>query len=404
MRVTVNRYVKDHLFQRYQCAEALNPFTWTRYLEGSSWKDPVDLQTWSRAFVRDVGKPLQSVTSDPGDVVIGLLLVVLADLRAITADPAGKETSRGATWHPDRRNALPLETASMAETIVRASMVACEARPRWARAIVTGRRTMAELFGLIARRLDGSPYLGKVGDKWEFNHQFYYPNVYDEATLSVLESGMVTEMAWRGLESFVVFTEKRSSEKDPWKWAVGDRFTFPVEDTATRAFTLSTQVGQGILKQLRLLGLTGRKWPYDTHVSISVKSLHKAVADVRGYKERDKRAVRERIRAAFETLMDAWSRHMKSADLTMDRGGITVYWPREVLVVRQSLTREDVTADPVQALATIRALRSDVAARVQGARDLATEIGAAYQEWVASQQAWLVVSGQVLDPMVKGVS
>jgi len=73
-------------------------------------------------------------------------------------------------------------------------------------------------------------------------------------------------------------------------------------------------------------------------------------------------------------------------------------------VVRQSLTREDVTADPVQALATIRALRSDVAARVQGARDLATEIGAAYQEWVASQQAWLVVSGQVLDPLVKGVS
>ena len=58
----------------------------------------------------------------------------------------------------------------------------------------------------------------------------------------------------------------------------------------------------------------------------------------------------------------------------------------------------------MQALATIRALRSDVAARVQGARDLATEIGAAYQEWVASQQAWLVVSGQVLDPMVKGVS
>ena len=56
------------------------------------------------------------------------------------------------------------------------------------------------------------------------------------------------------------------------------------------------------------------------------------------------------------------------------------------------------------ALATIRALRSDVAARVQGARDVATEIGAAYQEWVASQQAWLVVSGQVLDPMVKGVS
>ena len=81
-----------------------------------------------------------------------------------------------------------------------------------------------------------------------------------------------------------------------------------------------------------------------------------------------------------------------------------MYWPREELVVRQSLTREDVTADPVQALATIRALRSDVAARVQGARDLATEIGAAYQEWVASQQAWLVVSGQVLDPMVKGVS
>ena len=153
-----------------------------------------------------------------------------------------------------------------------------------------------------------------------------------------------------------------------------------------------------------MLGLTGWEWPHDTHVSISVKSLHKAVADVRGYKERDKRAVRERIRAAFETLMDAWSRHMKSADLTMDRGGITVYWPREVLVVRQSLTREDVTADPVQALATIRALRSDVAARVQGARDLATEIGAAYQEWVASQQAWLVVSGQVLDPMVKGVS
>ena len=81
-----------------------------------------------------------------------------------------------------------------------------------------------------------------------------------------------------------------------------------------------------------------------------------------------------------------------------------MYWPREELVVRQSLTREDVTADPVQALATIRALRSDVAARVQGARDLATEIGAAYQEWVASQQAWLVVSGQVLDPVVKGVS
>ena len=81
-----------------------------------------------------------------------------------------------------------------------------------------------------------------------------------------------------------------------------------------------------------------------------------------------------------------------------------MYWPREELVVRQSLTREDVTADPVQALATIRALRSDVAARVQGALDLATEIGAAYQEWVASQQAWLVVSGQVLDPMVKGVS
>ncbi len=213
---------------------------------------------------------------------------------------------------------------------------------------------------------------------------------------------MVTEMAWRGLESFVVVTERRSIEKDPWKWAVGDRFTFPVEDTATRAFTLSTQVGQGILKQLRLLGLTEAEWPNDTHVSISVKTLHKAVADVRGYKERDKRAVRERIRAAFNTLMDAWSRHMKSAVLTMDRRGITVYWPREVLVVRQSLTREDVTADPLQALATIRALRTDVAARVQAVRDLATEIGAAYRERVATQQAWLVVSGQVLDPVVTG--
>ncbi|NDB21735.1 MAG: hypothetical protein EB020_12790 [Proteobacteria bacterium] len=102
--------------------------------------------------------------------------------------------------------------------------------------------------------------------------------------------------------------------------------------------------------------------------------------------------------------MDTWSRHMKSAAVRMDRRGITVYWPREVLVVRHSLTREDVTADPLQALATIRALRTDVAARVQAARDLATEIEAAYREWVASQQAWLVVSGQVLDPVVKGGS
>ncbi|NDF54253.1 MAG: hypothetical protein EB145_08675 [Proteobacteria bacterium] len=405
MRVTVNTYMKDVLFQRYQCAEALNPFTWMRYLEGSSWKAPVDLQTWSRAFARDVGKPLQSVTSDPGDVVIGLLLVVLADLRAITADPEGKESSRGATWHPDRRIALPVETASMAETIVRAAMVACEARPRWARAIMTGQRTMAELFGLIARRLDGSPYLGKLGNEWDFNHQFYHPGVYDEATLSMLEAGMVTEMAWRGMESFVVVTNNRwARDKDPWNWAVGDRFTFPVKDTVTRAHTLSTQVGQGIVKQLRSLGLTEAEWPDDTHVSTAVKTLHNAVADVRGYKERDKRAVRQRIRAAFDTLMDTWSRHMKSAAVRMDRRGITVYWPREVLVVRQSLTREDVTADPLQALATIRALRTDVAARVQAARDLATEIEAAYREWVASQQAWLVVSGQVLDPVVKGGS
>ena len=244
MRVTVNWYEKLHPFERYLCAEALDPFTWMRYLEGSSWKAPVDLQTWSRAFARDVGKPLQSVTSDPGDVVIGLLLVVLADLRAITADPAGKESSRGETWHPDRRIALPVETAGMAATIVRAAMVACEARPRWATAIMTGRRTMAELFGLIARRLDGSPYLGNLGDKWDFNHQFYHPGVYDEATLSMLEAGMVTEMAWRGMESFVVVTNRWSPEKDPWKWAVGDRFTFPVEDTVTRAYTLSTQVGQ----------------------------------------------------------------------------------------------------------------------------------------------------------------
>ena len=396
--------MKDHAFQRYQCAEALDPFTWMRYLEGSSWKHPVDLQTWSRAFVRNVGKPLQAVTSDPADVVIGLLLVVLADLRAMTADSTGKESSRGATWHPDRRNTLPLETASMAETIVRAAMVACEARPRWAKAIVRGRRTMAELLGLIARRLDGSPYLGNVGDRWEFNHRFYHPEVYDVATLSVLEAGMVTEMAWRGLESFVVFTEGRASEKDPWMWTVGDRFTFPVEDTANRAFTLSPHVGRGILARLRLLGLTRRKWPRDTRVSISVKGLHEAVADVRGYKERDKRAVRERIRTAFDTLMDAWSRHMKSSDLAMNQGSIAVYWPREVLVVRQSLTREDVSADPVQALATIRTVRIDVARRVQAARDLATEIGAAYREWVASQQAWLVVSGQVLDPVVKGVA
>ena len=71
MRVTVNRYnyqSKNDEFQCYQCAEALNPFTWMRYLEGSSWKAPVDLQTWSRAFARDVGKPLQSVTSDPGEI------------------------------------------------------------------------------------------------------------------------------------------------------------------------------------------------------------------------------------------------------------------------------------------------------------------------------------------------
>ena len=247
---------------------------------------------------------------------------------------------------------------------------------------MTGRRTMAELFGLIAGRLDGSPYLG-------------------EATLSMLEASMVTEMAWRGMESFVV-VKGHAERATPWNWAVGDRFTFPVEDTVTRARTLSTQVGQGILKKLRLLGLTEAEWPDDTHLSTAVRTLHKAVADVRGYEERDKRAVRQRIRAAFATLMDTWSRHMKSAVVRMEGLGIKVYWPREVLVVRQSLTREDVTADPLQALATIRALRTDVAARVQASRDLATEIEAAYREWVASQQAWLVVSGQVLDPVVKG--
>jgi hypothetical protein len=179
-------------------------------------------------------------------------------------------------------------------------------------------------------------------------------------------------------------------------WAPGDRFTFPVKDTVDRALTLAPDVGRCVISQLRKKKLTaltlGEVAVSDSRV---VWLLRRAVAAASGYTGRHRHLASHRVRTAFNTLMATWLRHMSSVGVRMYQ---SMYFPKNVIEIRQSVTREDIASDPAQALATIRAVRIDVARRVQAARDYASEVGAAYREWIDAHEEWLVVTGRAVRP------
>jgi hypothetical protein len=377
-------------------AKALDPFTWAGYVPGSTWTHPIDLRTWSQTLLREVGDPLHAVTSDPVDIALGMLLVAHEELRAL----------------PERGKPIPEETATLAGVILRAAMVACEARPRWAKAIVTDRRTMADLFGILAHRIAASPYLRDNGKAWSEGsywqaYECYKPEVYDLATLSIFESEIFAGTSWNAdFRSKVIYQNTVISiclryskygreTKNIHLWSYGDRFRFPIEETLDRVNNLPEWVGRRVLAQCREHGLTEKDIVYrGRSVPTSVDELRRAVAARGGYTERDRRRARVRVRDAFHALATTWSRHTEAADVTRFR---VIRWPKARLEFADSrMTREGIVADPVQALANIRSVRDAVARRVQAAREAASEVSEAYREWSAAYDEWLVASGQVV--------
>jgi hypothetical protein len=97
--------------------------------------------------------------------------------------------------------------------------------------------------------------------------------------------------------------------------------------------------------------------------------------------------------------LETWFRHAEEERV---RRFQVISWPNDRLVLGpQAVTREGLVANPVQALATIRSVRDDVAGRVQARRDGAAEVAAAYQEWIDAHQAYLVASGQVVPTAIR---
>jgi hypothetical protein len=365
-------------------AEALDPFTWSRYLPGSTWTHPIDLRTWSQTLLREVGDPLHAVTSDPVDIALGMLLVAHEELCAL----------------PERGKPIPDETATLAKIILRAAMVACEARPRWAKAIVTDRRTMADLLGILAPRIAASPYLRDNGTALTTYHtnmqidDYYEPQAYELSTLCIFESGVVEETPWDGVSKFMFRKNADHRPQMRW-WSYGDQFTFPIEETIDRVKNLPEWVGRRVLAQCREHGLTEKDVVYwGSSVPTSVDELRRAVSSHSGYTERDRRRARVRVKDAFHALATTWSRHTEEAHVTRYDA---IRWPKARLEFADPrMTREGIVADSVQALANVRSVRDTVARRVHAAREAASEVREAYREWNAAYDEWLVASGQVV--------
>ena len=391
----------------YLRAEALDPFTWTRYVSGSTWDRPIDMMTWSQTLLRDVRDPLQAVTSDPVDVAIGMLLVAYGELQAVTATPVAIGGTNGSAPHLAPRTLVPPPTAEVARAILRAAMVACEARPRWAKAIMTGRRTMLDLLGILARRFESSPYVLDVGDAWVRHNMntsindYYSPSVFEPATIAIFEAGMVTVPRWRG-ESKFEFPEDSPTRTTARRWVYGDEFAFPVEDTIERVKTLPRHVGQSVLTTLRWRCLSKQEWDDRWLASGVVEGLRQAVADASGHNERTRRRARTRVLRAFSTFVTTWFTHMGWENVRRHQA---ISWPTVPLAGDpQAITRAELAATPSPSLTTIRSVRDDLARRIQARRDSSAAIAAAHQEWIDAHEAYLVASGQVVPTAITGAA
>ena len=398
--------------QLYLRAEALDPFTWTRYVSGSTWDRPIDMMTWSQTLLRDVRDPLQAVTSDPVDVAIGMLLVAYGELQAVTATPVAIRGTNGSAPHPGPRTLVPPPTAEVARAILRAAMVACEARPRWAKAIVTGRRAMLDLLGAVARRIESSPYVLDVGDAWvTYNintsiRDYYSPSVFEPAAIAIIEAGVVRMPRWRRLSRFEfpeVSRDSRShSEAKARRWVYGDEFAFPVEDTIERVKTLPRHVGQSVLATLRRRCLSEQEWDDRWLASGVVEGLRQAVADASGHNERTRRRARTRVLRAFSAFATTWFTHTCTENVRRHQA---ISWPKENLAGEpQAITRAELAATPSPSLTTIRSVRDDLARRIQARRDSSAAIAAAHQEWIDAHEAYLVASGQVVPTAITGAA
>ena len=387
-------------------ANALDPFTWPRYVAGSTWQRPIDMLTWSQSLLREVAGPLQAHTSDPVDVATGMLMVAYEELHAVSEGRVVNRRVDGRPADPAPSPRVPPPTAEVARAILRAAMVACEARPRWAKAIVTGRRTMLDLLGVLACRIETSPYVQDVGDAWTTYHtntsvsDYYNPSPYEEASLAMFEAGTVVETSWRGVSRFEFPEVERNSRRTTMRrWVYGDAFTFPVEETIARVETLPHHLGRSVLARLRERGLTQQEWNDSWSAPTEIQGLRRAVADAGGYSNRRRSRAGTRVIRAFNAFLETWFRHAEEERV---RRFQVISWPNDRLVLGpQAVTREGLVANPVQALATIRSVRDDVAGRVQARRDGAAEVAAAYQEWIDAHQAYLVASGQVVPTAIR---